>query len=429
MAVAITVPRLGWNMDQGVFLGWLRRDGEAIRAGDPLFALESEKAAQDIEANESGILRIAPDAPTDGAVVAVGTVIGYLLAAGESDPALGKASVLREGEAPPEPAFREGEAPPEPVSTTSAARQEPRPLAVDGLGARTRVASRRGDRPRISPLARRLARELGVDWTRLVGSGCTGRIRKVDILAAASTSAGSTPRRDGSAVDAKVVPIGATRRTIAARMVQSRQATAPVTLHATADATNLVSLRTQYKAAASPGREVPGFLEFVVKLTAMTLRDHPMLHARWDEDRLIVPDQPQIGIAVDTDDGLLVPVIRGAAGLGLGEIVAQARDLARRARDRRIRPHEMQGGTFTITNLGAFGVEAFTPIINPPECAVLGLGRVARHPVMIEDRVVGRDRMGLSLTFDHRIVDGAPAARFLRALVGAIENPAPWLIT
>ena len=166
-----------------------------------------------------------------------------------------------------------------------------------------------------------------------------------------------------------------------------------------------------------------------MKLAAMMLREHPTLHARWDEDRLVIPDEPHIGIAVDTEEGLLVPVIRGAAGLGLSEIVAQARDLARRARERRIRPEEMQGGTFTITNLGAFGVEAFTPIINPPECAVLGLGRIAREPVMIEDRVVGRDRMHLSLTFDHRIVNGAPAARFLQALVGAIENPAPWLIT
>jgi pyruvate dehydrogenase E2 component (dihydrolipoamide acetyltransferase) len=190
-----------------------------------------------------------------------------------------------------------------------------------------------------------------------------------------------------------------------------------------------VSLRAQYKAAASPGREVPGYLEFVVKLAALTLRDHPMLHARWDEDRLIVPDEAHVGIAVDTEEALVVPVIRGAAGLGLGEIVARARDLARRARERRIRPDEMQGGTFTITNLGAYGIEAFTPIINPPECAVLGMGRIGRDPVMIDDRVVGRDRMGLSLTFDHRVVDGAPAARFLRALVVAIENPAPWLIT
>ena len=154
-----------------------------------------------------------------------------------------------------------------------------------------------------------------------------------------------------------------------------------------------------------------------------------MLHARWDDDRLIVPDEPHIGIAVDTDEGLLVPVIRGAAGLGLGEIVAQARDLARRARERRLRPDEMQGGTFTITNLGAFGVETFTPIINPPECAVLGVGRIAREPVMIEDRVVGAGS-------DEPEPDVRPPDR-RRRTGGPVppdpgrlhREPGPWLIT
>jgi pyruvate dehydrogenase E2 component (dihydrolipoamide acetyltransferase) len=398
MAIAITVPRLGWNMEQGVFVGWLRKDGETVRSGDPLFTLEGEKAAQDIEANDPGILRIAPTAPAAGDVVAVGTLIGYLLSAGEAEPSFVAISTIEQAA---------------PAGVAAAAR--------NGEEAAHDRAPRPDDRPRSSPLARRLARELGVDWTRLVGSGATGRIRKVDVLAAAGT------RRDVPPLAGTTTPIGPTRRTIATRMMQSRQATAPVTLHTTVDATNLVSLRSQYRAA--PGRETPGYLEFVVKLVAMTLHDHPMLHARWDDDRLIIPDEPHIGIAVDTDDGLLVPVIRAPAGLGLREIVAQARDLARRARERRIRPEEMQGGTFTITNLGRFGVEAFTPIINPPECAVLGLGRISRQPLMIEDRVVGRDRMHLSLTFDHRIVDGAPAARFLQALTGAIENPAPLLIT
>jgi pyruvate dehydrogenase E2 component (dihydrolipoamide acetyltransferase) len=173
---------------------------------------------------------------------------------------------------------------------------------------------------------------------------------------------------------------------------------------------------------------LPGYTDFVVKLTATALRDHPLLNARWSEDRVVIPDEPHIGIAVDTEEGLLVPVIRGAAGLGLGEIAARARDLIRRARDRQLRPEEMQGGTFTITNLGAFGVETFTPIINPPECAVLGIGRIQRQPVMAGDQVIARERMGLSLTFDHRIVDGAPAARFLQTLVRLIENPGPWLI-
>ncbi len=403
MAVAITIPRLGWNMDEGVFVGWLKRDGEAVRAGEPLFTLEGEKAAQDIESIEAGTLRIAVGAPEAGAVVAVGTTIGYLLGPGESAPAAdGPASVASPAE----------------VSV---------PAGVNGAEASVGRLPRRDDRPRISPLARRLAREHGVDWTRLTGSGCTGRIRKVDVLAAAS-AARDRPQRDLPPIEGKPVPLGPTRRTIAARLVQSRQATVPVTLHTTADATNLVSLRAQYKTAAPTGKEPPGYLEIMIKLAALALREHPMLHAAWAEDRLIIPAEANVGFAVDTDEGLVVPVIRGAARLGLGEIVAQARDLVHRARERRVRPDEMQGGTFTITNLGGFGVEAFTPIINPPECAVLGMGRIAREPVMIDDRVVGRERMGLSLTFDHRIVNGAPAARFLQSLVAAIENPGPWLI-
>ena len=211
-------------------------------------------------------------------------------------------------------------------------------------------------------------------------------------------------------------------------MTESRQATAPVTLTTTVDATNLVNLRRQFKDAGPAGREVPSFTDFLIKLAALALREHPMLHARWAGDHIEVPDEAHIGLAVDTDGGLMVPVIRGPAGLGLGQIAERSRDLIRRARERKLLPGEMQGGTFTITNLGAFGIEAFTPIINPPEAAILGLGRISRQPVMVGDQVVGRDRLSLSLTFDHRIVDGAPAARFLQALGQMIENPGPWLI-
>ena len=201
----------------------------------------------------------------------------------------------------------------------------------------TSAANRRdrADRPRSSPLARRLARELGVDWTRLQGSGGTGRIRKVDVLAAArarvDVGPARAPHREGAAIPGRDVPIGPTRRTIAARMVESCRTTAPVTLNTTVDATNLVNLRGQFKAASPPGRELPGYTEFLVKLTAMALEDHPMLHARWDGDRLVIPEEPHIGIAVDTEEGLLVPVIRGAASLGLGDIVVRARDLLQRA--------------------------------------------------------------------------------------------------
>src|SRR5262249_36935261 len=161
------------------------------------------------------------------------------------------------------------------------------------------------------------------------------------------------------------------------RMLESLHRTAPVTLMTTADATNLVNLRGQFQAAASPVRDLPlpGYTDFLVKLTAMALREHPLLNARWDDERaaIAIPAEPQIGIAVDTESGLFVPVIRGAARLSLGQVVACARDLAQRAREQRLRPDEMQGGTFTITNLGSFGIETFTPIINPPECAILGV--------------------------------------------------------
>jgi pyruvate dehydrogenase E2 component (dihydrolipoamide acetyltransferase) len=402
MPIAITIPRLGWNMEQGVFVGWLKQDGETIQAGDPIFTLEGEKATQDIEASDPGILRIPASTPGAGDTVAVGALIGYLLAPGEAPPA-------EQSEPNRNPVRRE-----EAVAAVAVAPAATVPR----------------DRPRSSPLARRVARELGVDWTGLRGSGCTGRIRKVDVLAAARADRGPVLATtvDGGPMPGRSVRIGPTRRTIAARMVESGQTTAPVTLHTTADATNLVNLRAQFKAACPPGRELPGYTDFVVKLTAMVLKDHPMLHARWDGDRLVIPEEPHIGIAVDTEEGLLVPVIRGAAGLGLGEIVVRARDLVRRARERRLRADEMQGGTFTITNLGAFGVETFTPIINLPECAVLGMGRIVRQPVMAGDQVVARERMGMSLTFDHRIIDGAPAARFLQSLVRLIENPGPWLI-
>jgi pyruvate dehydrogenase E2 component (dihydrolipoyllysine-residue acetyltransferase) len=413
MPIAITIPRLGWNMEQGVFVGWLKQDGDTIRAGDPLFTLEGEKATQDIEASDPGILRIPDATPRAGDTVAVGALIGYLLAPGEADPA-GLAETTQNG------VQREMAGAAAAVSPTAAATE------IGTIADADRRDHR--NRPRISPLARRVARELGVDWTRLHGSGCTGRIRKVDVLAVARARADRGPALEVASIPGRSLRIGPTRRTIAARMVESCQTTAPVTLNTTADATNLVNLRAQFKAASPPGRVLPGYTDFVVKLTAMALKDHPMLHARWDGDRLVIPEDPHIGIAVDTEEGLLVPVIRGAAGLGLGEIVVRARDLVQRARERRLRADEMQGGTFTITNLGSFGVETFTPIINLPECAILGMGRIVREPVMAGDQVVARERMGLSLTFDHRIVDGAPAARFLQSLVRLIENPGPWLI-
>jgi pyruvate dehydrogenase E2 component (dihydrolipoamide acetyltransferase) len=411
MAIPITIPRLGWSMEEGIFAGWLKGDGEPVRAGEPLFSLEGDKAAQEIEALDCGILRVPSSAPPAGATVAVGTVIGYLLEPGEI-----------EVQGPP------------PVSKGS-----PKINAHNDAPPRTKAATGRSDRPRSSPLARRLAREYGIELAGLTGSGSSGRIRRADVLAAVQSRAEMGPSRvplpptqaaAASLAAGRVVPASRQRRAIAAKMMESRRSTAPVTLTTTADATNLVALRRQFQAAERDAQQVPGFTAFLVKLTAIALKDHSLLNATWreGEDQITLHDDAHIGIAVDTEAGLVVPVIRSAATLGVRQIAALSRDLIARAQERRLRSEDIEGGTFTITNLGAFGVETFTPIINPPQCAILGVGKIERRPVMDGDRVVGRDQVNLSLTFDHRIVDGAPAARFFQQLIRATENPAPWLV-
>jgi pyruvate dehydrogenase E2 component (dihydrolipoyllysine-residue acetyltransferase) len=395
MAIEITIPRLGWNMDEGVFVAWLKQDGELIKAGEPIFSLETDKAVQEIESLDSGRLRIAPGGPQPGQTVAVGTVIGTLL--------------------------QKGETAGEPVVVAS----NPAPAAAVVVAASVATSS---------PRARRRARELGIDWTTIAGTGRTGRIRERDVLAAAPRSGPSKLPPSPSVPDGgfDVTPVDATRRTIAERMMQGAHGTAPVTLTTTVDATNIVNLRQQFKLVDAEqsglsARSV-GYLEIVVKLTAIALQRHSILNAQWDGDRILIHRKVHIGIAVDTDTGLLVPVIRDVPRLTLREVAVRSQDLIARGRDRRLKVEELQGGTFTITNLGPCGIEAFTPIINAPQCAVLGIGRIVRQPWTMEPQVVFRDRLTLSLTFDHRIVDGAPAARFLQALSRLIENPSPWLM-
>jgi pyruvate dehydrogenase E2 component (dihydrolipoamide acetyltransferase) len=269
-----------------------------------------------------------------------------------------------------------------------------------------------------SPRARRVAAELGIDWSNLRGTGRDGRIRERDVRAAA-TAAGTGGR---------LIPYTPSRRTIAARMVAGVTQAAPVTLTTRADATNLVNVRGQFRAAAAGDDPVPGYTDFLVKLAAAALRRHPMLQAQWRDDGLFVPDRVAIAVAVHTDAGLLAPVVRDADRLTLRQVAARSRDLIARARAGRLSADEMRGATFTITNLGGLGVDAFTPIVHLPQCAVLGVGRIVREPAVVGGQVVPRDQVTLSLTFDHRVVDGAPAARFLDTLRACLEQPAPWLM-
>ena len=399
MATEITVPRLGWSMEEGTFAGWSKKDGEPVKSGDPLFALEGEKALEEVESLDNGILRIPPDAPKSGDRVKVGQLLGYLVAEGEQLPS--------RGAPPPSSAAAEKTAP----APVPAAPPPPPPVQSQAP---------------VSPRARRVAAELGIDLNGLRGTGRGGRIRERDVRGAAPSS--PTAERPSPPSSAEAIPVTTLRRTIAERMVQSRSQTAPVTLTCRADATNLVALRNQFKSTAE-GALVPSYSDIVVKLAGIALLRHPILAARWEGERIALPAAINIGIAVDTESGLLVPVIRNVPTLSLPEIARQSRALAESARTRRIKPEQLQGGVFTLTNLGGFGIEAFTPIINFPETAILGLGAIRPEPAVLDDgRLVSREQLTLSLTFDHRVVDGAPAARFLQTLRQGLENPAAWLL-
>ncbi|HJT77273.1 MAG TPA: 2-oxo acid dehydrogenase subunit E2, partial [Gemmataceae bacterium] len=204
---------------------------------------------------------------------------------------------------------------------------------------------------------------------------------------------------------------------------------APVTLTTRADAANLVNLRSQFKAAAASADEVvPTYSDLLLKLTAAALRQHPLLQGQWRDDGIFVPDHVHIALAVDTDAGLLVPVLRDVDRLTLRQVAAGSRDLIAQARAGRLTAEQMRGATFTVTNLGMYGIDAFTPILHLPQAAVLGVGRIVREPAVVGDRVEPREALTLSLTFDHRVVDGAPAARFLDALRRCVEQPAPYLL-
>lgn len=373
MAIPITVPRRGWTMEQGIFVGWLKAHGARVRAGEPLFTLESDKSTEEIEGFDDGILHIPADGPREGDIVIVGAVLGYVLQPGETILPVCRPTDL-----------------PQPIEATVRETISPTVMAT------TR------ERPASTPRARRTAAKLGVNWKDVTGTGRAGRIRERDILALAT-------------------PVSSTRRVIAERMLTSHRSTAPVTLTTTIDATKLVAYRNQCKTVSD--KPVPTYTDLFVHLTAIALEKHPVLNSRWENDRIVSPEGIHIGIAVDTEVGLLVPVIRDVSRLSLRELSIQSRDVIDRAQQRKLTAREMQGGTFTVTSLGAFGIDAFTPIINYPECAILGIGRIRRCPVVLDDQIVIRDQVTLSLTFDHRITDGAPAARFLQTLSGLVEEP------
>jgi pyruvate dehydrogenase E2 component (dihydrolipoamide acetyltransferase) len=451
-------------MEEGTFVRWLKAPGDRVKPSEPLFELEGEKSVEPVESIDGGILHVPAGAPGEGAVVKVGTLIGWLLTDGETPPVYAPeatpAPAAAPAAAPSHPAPAAVAAAPAPLAppaprpvgpvggpTSPTIRRLARELGVDvamvaGSGPAGRImaddvfhvavaggggaiGSAPGGRRPSTPRARATALRLGVDWALLPGSGRGGRVREADVLGAAARPAPAAGRPGLS----RLAGLPKRRRTIAERMLASQAGNAPVTLHTRADVTVLAALRSRLKFSGT--LPVPAYTDFLAKIAAAVLLRHPSLAGCWDASgALVYPDADSlhIGIAVDTEGGLLVPVVRDVGRRSLTEITAESRALIEKARAQKLPAAAMEGGVFTITNLGGFGIDEFTPIINGPQTAILGVGAMRREPVVVSDpsgsESIGiRDLMTLSLTFDHCRVDGGPAARFLDEIRRAIESP------
>ena len=443
MAKEVIMPKMGQTMEAGTIIEWYVKEGDTVKKGEPIFKFESDKAALEAEAPASGtLLKILRHPGETVPILEVVGIIGepgedisrYLkpAAAPEAAAPAGAPSAPAPAAAPAAPAAPSApEAPPAPEGrrfasprARMAARQLGVPLErITGTGPGGRIVERdvlayAASLPKATPAARKLAEEMGVPLETLAAG--PERITKMAVERAAMPV---TPAAPAPAPAVQAIPMAGVRAIIAERMSASAHTTAAVTLFTEVDATALVQLRESFKQSPLPGGVVPGYNEILVLIVARALQEHPNMNARLVENRIEQLGVINIGVAVDTERGLLVPVIRDAASKRLGDIVTEFRELVERARAGRSLPDDLSGGTFTITNLGMYDVDGFTPIINLPECAILGVGRIVEKPAAVNGQVVIRPMMVLSLTFDHRINDGAPAARFLQRVKQLIERP------
>jgi 2-oxoglutarate dehydrogenase E2 component (dihydrolipoamide succinyltransferase) len=400
MPVEIKVPSVGESVTGAVLSRWLKKDGEVVRRDEPVAELESEKATQEVPAPAAGTLRTRV---AEGTKLAIGAVIGSI-EEGKTAPAKAAASPT-----PPRP---------------------PSPIKGEG-----------GEKPRgqraavMSPSARVLVESKGIDASQLTGSGRGGRITKEDVLASgpASTSGNGAPSTAQPPAPTLPAPTGVRetrqrmtpiRQRIASRLVESQQATASLTTFNEADLSAVMALRAQYKDKFKDKHGVSlGFMSFFVKACVEALKAFPIANARIDGPDVVYQHYYDIGVAVSTERGLMVPVLRGCDRLSFAEIEMGIAELAAKARDGKITVNDLQGGTFTITNGGGFGSLLSTPILNPPQTAILGMHAIQKRPVAVDEKVVIRPMMYLALTYDHRLIDGREAVLFLVRVKECIEDP------
>lgn len=434
MAIEVVMPRMGLTMEEGTVISWLKRVGEEVKQGEPLVEIETDKTTVEVESPGSGTLgRILAE---PGSTVPVGETIGLLVAAGEQLPVRRELAAEKLSSAPlPSAPAPDRVAPQRDVGEKVRASPAARVLAakagidlstVSGTGPGGRIVawniatagSGTGSVPqsgvvRVSPIAERMATELGVDLAQVRGTGPAGQIRKEDVARAASQLRG-----------AEVVPLSRMQRLMAERMVASFTSAPHFYLHVEVNAGPLIGLQEllgkQIETATGVHLTVTDLL---IKFCALTLAKHPRLLVQWHEGELRKASSIDIGLATDTPNGLIVPVIRRADSLAMAEIGRVRADLTSRARQGKLRLEELEQGAFTLTNLGMFGIDSFDAILNPPQAAILAVGRIRPRPWVQGGVVLAAPSLTLSLSVDHRVVDGATGARFLGELVHLIENP------
>ncbi len=394
MAVEILMPKLGLTMKTGTIVKWLKEEGETVRSKEPLLEIETEKLSHEIESPIDGIL--LKKLAVVGEKYPIAFIVGYVGQPGEEIPAA--------------------------AGTVAAAD-----TAADGkLPVRNAVLQEAPFAKRIfiSPLARKLAGSLGLDYKKIKGTGPNGRIVKADVLRFSEEQRTDVAAIE-SAEDDTVIPYSGIRRAIGENMLQAWTTIPMVTHHVMADVGALLEYRAMLNNGAVERSEHVSINDLILKLTAVALEKTPAVNAALTDDGIVRYKRVHLGMATALDNGLVVPVIRDANRKNLLVLSKEAKDLAARARSGSLSPDALHGATFTVSNLGGYGsVDLFTPIINPPEAGILGIGRITDTAVPVNGEITIRPLIGLSFTYDHRIIDGAVAAEFIRTLIQLLENPA-----
>jgi pyruvate dehydrogenase E2 component (dihydrolipoamide acetyltransferase) len=422
MAVEVKLPRLGQGMESGTIVRWLKSEGDSVSKGEPLFELDTDKVTQEVEAEADGVLLkiVLPEGEAD-----VGTTVAVLGAEGEDVSELiagaqsGNGGAAQAQVQTPAPAPAAAPAPEQ-------AEEAPSDTVSEGDVAAPAPPSRApGERVKASPLARRIARERGVDLAALTGTGPDGRIIAEDVEKAAAAPAPAPVAAPAAAPPGKVevVELSSIRRTIARRLTEAWEA--PVfQLTATADATELVATRERLVELLHEGETKPTVNDLLTRVVASALMRHRPVNAHFVEGRIHRYPTANVGIAVATANGLVVPVVRSVERRSVQEVAAVRADLVSRAREGKLQFADLEDGTFTISNLGMYGIEQFIAVLNPPQVAILAVGSIDERPHVVESELEILPTLTLTLTCDHRAIDGSEGAEFLRTVKQFVETPA-----